>query len=126
MKSRGKTVILVTHALHFLSQVDYIYTMVDGRIAEQGSYDQLVENEGAFARLIKEFGGGAEEEEDEDKAKPAIEAPKIVGHKSAKTVGKAAGTGKIEGRLIKAEKRTGGSLGVNGSLPFACAVGFNY
>lgn len=32
--SSGKTRILVTHALHFLPQVDYILTIVDGRIAE--------------------------------------------------------------------------------------------
>ena len=27
LRNRGKTVILVTHALHFLSQCDYIYTL---------------------------------------------------------------------------------------------------
>ena len=27
LRNQGKTVILVTHALHFLSQCDYIYTL---------------------------------------------------------------------------------------------------
>lgn len=33
-RSSGKTRILVTHALHFLPQVDFILTIVDGRVAE--------------------------------------------------------------------------------------------
>ena len=27
LRNRGKTVVLVTHALHFLSQCDYVYTI---------------------------------------------------------------------------------------------------
>ena len=30
----GKTRILVTHALHFLPQVDHILTILDGKVAE--------------------------------------------------------------------------------------------
>ncbi|KAI6039823.1 ABC transporter [Pisolithus marmoratus] len=52
----GKTRILVTHALHFLPEVDFIYTVVDGRIAERGTYHELMANEGAFAEFIREFG----------------------------------------------------------------------
>ncbi|TFK49597.1 ABC protein [Heliocybe sulcata] len=118
LKSRGKTVILVTHALHFLFQCDYIYTLKDGRIIEQGTYPQLIESDGEFARLDKEFGGQAAEkrEEDEQEAieetKPAptmgIEEAKLKSEKQAKRSG--AGTGKLEGRLIVAEKRTTGSV----------------
>ncbi|KAI6165735.1 ABC transporter [Pisolithus thermaeus] len=52
----GKTRILVTHALHFLPEVDYIYTMINGQIAESGTYHELMANEGAFARFVREFG----------------------------------------------------------------------
>jgi ABC-type multidrug transport system ATPase subunit len=52
----GKTRILVTHALHFLPHVDYIYTMVDGWIAEQGTYEDLSTREGgAFAKLVRDL-----------------------------------------------------------------------
>ncbi|KAI6025090.1 hypothetical protein PISMIDRAFT_27312 [Pisolithus microcarpus 441] len=51
-----KTRILVTHALHFLPEVDYIYTIVDGQIAESGTHHELMANEGAFARFVREFG----------------------------------------------------------------------
>lgn len=54
--TQGKTRVLVTHALHFLPQVDYIYSLADGRIAEHGTYDELMaRNEGPFSRFVHEF-----------------------------------------------------------------------
>lgn len=68
LKARGKTVVLVTHALHHLHEVDRIIAMDDGVIADSGSYEELKSREdGAFARLMEEFGGQAEEEEEEEK-----------------------------------------------------------
>ncbi|KAF9223499.1 ABC transporter [Gyrodon lividus] len=52
----GKTRVLVTYALHFLPEVDYIYTLVDGKISERGTYDELMMNDGAFCKFIEEFG----------------------------------------------------------------------
>ncbi|KAJ7203009.1 hypothetical protein GGX14DRAFT_652344 [Mycena pura] len=49
--AQGKTVLLVTHALHFLSQCDYIYTLDGGRIAEAGTSEELIARGSAFARL---------------------------------------------------------------------------
>lgn len=67
--SVGKTRILVTHALHFLPQVDYIFTVVDGRIAERGTYLELLMREGgAFSRFVKEFGAQEQREEEEEEA----------------------------------------------------------
>ena len=62
-----KTRILVTHALYFLSQVDRIYCILDGRIVEQGTYDELIAAKGAFATHIKEFVSKQKEEEQEEK-----------------------------------------------------------
>ena len=58
-----KTRILVTHAIHFLPRVDYIYTMVDGRIAERGTYTELMGNGGEFAKFVTEFGSKENPEE---------------------------------------------------------------
>ncbi|KAJ7039618.1 ABC protein [Mycena alexandri] len=103
---QGKTVILVTHALHFLSQCDYIYTVEGGRISEHGSYQALLDKKGEFARLDKEFGGGlAEGESDENLITVTVTVDDLK-VKSAR----AAGTGKIEGKLITKEKRTTGSV----------------
>ena len=51
----GATRILVTHALHFLPKVDHIYFMVDGRITEHGTFDEMMANRDGFARLFDEF-----------------------------------------------------------------------
>ncbi|KAF8150782.1 ABC transporter [Crassisporium funariophilum] len=52
----GKTRVLVTHALHFLPLVDYIYVVADGRIAEQGTYADLMARRGEFSAFVTEFG----------------------------------------------------------------------
>jgi ABC-type multidrug transport system ATPase subunit len=80
--STGKTRVLVTHALHFLPQVDYIYTIVEGHIAEQGTYAELMSNDGAFSKFIKEFGSKEEAEEEEKEAiDDAAEEKKPEAHK---------------------------------------------
>ncbi|KAI0635675.1 P-loop containing nucleoside triphosphate hydrolase protein [Trametes polyzona] len=69
-----KTRVLVTHALHFLPQVDYIYTMVDGRVAEQGTYAELIAADGDFARFVREFGSKEQEaEREEEEEAEAVE-----------------------------------------------------
>ena len=52
----GQTKILVTHALHFLPQVDYVYTIADGQIKERGTYTELMAHDGVFSRFVREFG----------------------------------------------------------------------
>ncbi|KZV74002.1 hypothetical protein PENSPDRAFT_244681 [Peniophora sp. CONT] len=68
-----KTRILVTHALHFLHQVDFIYCVLDGRIVEQGTYEELIDAKGAFAAHINEFVSQQTEEEQEEKEEDAVE-----------------------------------------------------
>ncbi|CEH14605.1 abc transporter [Ceraceosorus bombacis] len=65
LRAQGRTVILVTHAVHLLPQCDRIVTMLDGHVAELGTYDDLAHADGPFQRLIEEFGGEDEEEEEE-------------------------------------------------------------
>ncbi|KAF8530162.1 ABC protein [Hysterangium stoloniferum] len=117
LKARGKTVILVTHALHFLPRVDFVYTVVNGGIAEQGTYDALVKNDGPFAKLVTEFGLGNERmEENENEKKDLKEkVPVPTNERVAKTkvtyeTLAQEGSGRLEGRLMRAEKRTIGSV----------------
>ncbi|KAI6009305.1 ABC protein [Pisolithus marmoratus] len=115
LRSRGITVLLVTHAIHFLSQVDYIYTMRDGMIVERGTFNELVEQNGEFARLAQEYGGQTEGAKDASEADQAalkrknvtIEDVKL---KSANVRERAEGKGKAEGRLIVKEQRKTGSV----------------
>ncbi|KAG1781565.1 ABC transporter [Suillus placidus] len=72
-KNADKTRILVTHALHFLPEVDYIYTLVDGRIAERGTYTGLMANDGAFSKFVSEFGSKEDSTKKEEKAAEGAE-----------------------------------------------------
>ncbi|CAI2164333.1 9655_t:CDS:10 [Funneliformis geosporum] len=60
---KEKTRILVTHHLHVLPQVDYVICMENGKIAEQGTYEELMRDGKAFAKLIEEYGEAEAEEE---------------------------------------------------------------
>ncbi|KAG7017989.1 ABC transporter C family member 14 [Cucurbita argyrosperma subsp. argyrosperma] len=49
---KGKTVILVTHQVDFLHNVDSIFVMKDGTIVQSGKYNELVENGMEFGALV--------------------------------------------------------------------------
>ncbi|KAI9596789.1 P-loop containing nucleoside triphosphate hydrolase protein [Syncephalis fuscata] len=61
-----KTRILVTHQLHYLHRTDHILFMVDGEVAEQGDYNTLMANNGAFAQLMNEYGSNDKESDTEE------------------------------------------------------------
>ncbi len=50
-----KTVLLITHQLHILHELDYIIVMDKGRILEQGSYDYLLAKGGMLFELMKRY-----------------------------------------------------------------------
>ncbi|WP_269858393.1 ABC transporter ATP-binding protein [Streptomyces sp. RPT161] len=52
--TRGRTVIVISHRLSTLGQVDEIVVLQAGRIAERGTYRQLRARGGPFARLLAE------------------------------------------------------------------------
>ncbi|KAF9074671.1 ABC protein [Rhodocollybia butyracea] len=107
LAKEGKTVILVTHALHFLSNCDYIYTLDAGRIAEHGSYTDLLKRNGKFAQLDREFGG---HDLSTERQQVNIATVKAMKSKTDRAARKGAGIGKLEGKLMVKEKRTTGSL----------------
>ncbi|KAF9583434.1 hypothetical protein BGW38_009485 [Lunasporangiospora selenospora] len=55
---KGKTRVIATHQLHVLPDVDYVVCMKQGRIVEQGSFQELMALEnGDFFKLMLEHGG---------------------------------------------------------------------
>ncbi len=63
-----QTRILVTHGISFLPQVDNIVVLVDGQISETGSYQELLDKNGAFAEFLRNY--LTQEEEDETELDP--------------------------------------------------------
>ena len=51
----GKTVIMIAHRLSTVENVDCIYVVQDGRIAESGTKDVLCAKNGLFARMWKDY-----------------------------------------------------------------------
>lgn len=54
---QGRTRIIATHQLHVLPDVDYVICMKNGRIAEEGSYPELMAKNGDFCALMAQYGG---------------------------------------------------------------------
>ena len=55
MSGSLQTRILVTHGISFLPKADMIITLVDGKISEMGSYNDLISHAGAFAEFLKNY-----------------------------------------------------------------------
>ncbi|KAJ7086329.1 ABC protein [Mycena belliarum] len=109
--AQGKTVLLVTHALHFLAQCDCVYALADGRIAEAGTYAELIARGGEVARLDREFGGQQKADREEDgEAVGAVERRVMTVDEAKVKAASVEGTGKLEGRLIVKEHRTTGGV----------------
>jgi ATP-binding cassette subfamily B protein len=53
----GRTVIAVTHRLSSVTRADWIYVMHQGRIAEQGTHDQLVDTGGRYSSMWRRQSG---------------------------------------------------------------------
>ncbi|ODM97614.1 Multidrug resistance-associated protein 1, partial [Orchesella cincta] len=51
---RRKTRLLVTHGIGYLPSLDNIIVMMDGRISEEGTYQELLDRKGAFAEFLKQ------------------------------------------------------------------------
>mgnify|MGYP002854718461 CR=1 FL=1 len=50
---QGRTTIMIAHRVSTIAHTDHIIMLDDGVISEAGSYDQLVEADGEFARLVR-------------------------------------------------------------------------
>jgi len=50
---QGRTSILISHRLSTLAGMDRIIVLDQGRVVEQGSHDELVANQGVYARLFQ-------------------------------------------------------------------------
>lgn len=58
--SKGKTVIMIAHRLSTVANVDCIYVIKDGIVAESGKREELLEKNGVFAKMWKNYAESVE------------------------------------------------------------------
>uniref|UniRef100_A0A8C9ZXN7 ATP-binding cassette, sub-family C (CFTR/MRP), member 3 n=1 Tax=Sander lucioperca TaxID=283035 RepID=A0A8C9ZXN7_SANLU len=75
---KSKTRILVTHGISFLPQVDNIMVMVEGRVSEMGSYQELLKQNGAFAEFLRNY--ALEDIVEEEEATGRASLPSLLFH----------------------------------------------
>ena len=54
---KGKTTLIIAHRLSAVKQADRVYVFEDGHIIEQGSHDELINNNGLYSRLHSQHSG---------------------------------------------------------------------
>ncbi|KAJ7416043.1 ATP binding cassette subfamily C member 1 [Willisornis vidua] len=75
---KNKTRVLVTHAINYLPQMDTILVMSDGEISEMGSYQELLEQDGAFAEFLRTYANTEQSMEDKDTNSPSAKEGKPI------------------------------------------------
>ncbi|NXM06912.1 MRP1 protein, partial [Tyrannus savana] len=75
---KNKTRVLVTHAINYLPQMDTILVMTDGEISEMGSYQELLEQDGAFAEFLRTYANTEQSMENSDTNSPSTKEGKPV------------------------------------------------
>lgn len=126
---KDKTVLLVTHYLHLLPNLDHVVSMKDGKIEEQGSYKQLLQDNSNFARLIREYTSQAKEEEEkeheqEDELDKPLDNNLNQSSEKIETIEKLSDTPKeANASIISKEEREIGSVKPKTILEYGKAAG---
>lgn len=108
----GKTRVLVTNQLHFLSQVDRILLVHEGMVKEEGSYEELSQNGVLFQKLMENAGKMEEyvEEKEEVGETDTKASIPVTNGELAKDADKKKETKSV---LIKQEERETGVVSFN-------------
>ncbi|XP_075086770.1 ABC transporter C family member 2 isoform X1 [Nicotiana tabacum] len=122
---KGKTRVLVTNQLHFLSQVDRIILVHDGMVKEEGTFEYLSNNGVLFQKLMENAGKMEEyteekENDDNDKSSKPVANGETNG--VSKEVGKDSKKGG-KSVLIKQEERETGVVSWNVLARYKNALG---
>ena len=115
---KSKTRLLVTHGLNYLPRCDHIIILKNGKVSEQGSYQELVDKEGEFASYLLEYMTGGSTGNFEGDRKDLEEEPQSKCTKSGKKEEKEATA------LIENEGVETGSVGWNVYFHYMKALGF--
>ncbi|KAL4286983.1 hypothetical protein AHAS_Ahas19G0140700 [Arachis hypogaea] len=123
---RGKTRVLVTNQLHFLSQVDRIILIHEGTVKEEGTFEKL-SNQGPLFQKLMENAGKMEECEEEkvdtETADPKSSSKQVANGELDDTA--KSGSKAKEGKsvLIKLEERETGVVSMKVLARYKTALG---
>ncbi|KAI9138461.1 P-loop containing nucleoside triphosphate hydrolase protein [Paraphysoderma sedebokerense] len=67
---KGKTIVMVTHQLQYLPQVDKVMQLKNGKIVKFGTHAELMANDAEYAELINNHVASGEEGDDDVEAVP--------------------------------------------------------
>ena len=101
----NRTRVLVTNQINVLPKCDEIFVLKDAKIVEHGTYDKLMADGGAFAKLLEEY--LKEEVSSSDEEKEGVQQHDRV-HKKQKSLNMQT-SGK---QLIQKEERNVGAVGL--------------
>ncbi|XP_029130585.1 ABC transporter C family member 2 isoform X2 [Cajanus cajan] len=123
---RGKTRVLVTNQLHFLSEVDRIILIHEGMVKEEGTFEELSNQGPLFQKLMENAGKMEEYEEDKVDTETTDQKPssKPVANGAVNDNAKS-GSKPKEGKsiLIKQEERETGVVSWNVLIRYKNALG---
>lgn len=71
-----QTRLLVTNAIKYLPEVDFIVVLKNGAVVESGTYDELLLNEGEFADFVTNYSLEEEIVEQTDVSESSLEQTK--------------------------------------------------
>ncbi|KAK4337274.1 hypothetical protein RND71_043272 [Anisodus tanguticus] len=112
---KNKTRVLVTHNVTVLSQVDKIIVLKNGKISEQGSYNELINSKGEFSEILNLYTNEKQEDENENEKKEnSLELSMIK--KSLESLNIKKSKDKNEGKLVEEEKQATGSAPTKSAL----------
>ena len=58
--AKNKTVIMIAHRLSTVENADCIYVIADGQVKESGNFGKLIEKNGLFAKMWKDYSASVE------------------------------------------------------------------
>ena len=109
---KGKTCLLVTNNLNILPKVDKIIVLKEGKISESGTYNQLMDNKGAFYELVSEFSKNqAEQRKDQESVEQIMRRDSVISNNSVRlSLTDKSQTDLTKNQLIEIEKAETGKV----------------